>query len=282
VSWVNAVSPRFFATYGMTLISGRDFGPADREGAPLVAIVNETFARKFFGEAYPIGREFRGRIGAPGVSTYQVVGVASDAVYRRLREGVVPTLYIPLAQMPADPSITLTVQSAPELRGPLSPVLTRALSAVDGAVALSIRPFDDYVTAASAQERLVAMLASFFGALALLLAGLGLYGVTSYGVSLRRAEIGVRMALGAESGGVVRLVLGRVGWLVSAGVTAGIALAWWASRFISATLLYGVSARDAATFAGAAAVLMSVSAVAAWLPARRAARIHPAEVLRET
>src|SRR5207245_7938800 len=108
-------------------------------------------------------------------------------------------------------------------------------------------PFDDYVAAASAQERLVAMLAAFFGALALALAGLGLYGVTSYAVSRRRREIGVRMALGAEPAGVVRLVLGRVGSLLAAGLAAGTALSWWSSRYISAALLYGVTPRDTAT-----------------------------------
>ncbi|MGH9411965.1 MAG: FtsX-like permease family protein, partial [Vicinamibacterales bacterium] len=152
---------------------------------------------------------------------------------------------------------------------------------VDGAAALTIRPFDDYLGAAVAQERLVAILSAFFGGLALMLAAIGLYGVTSYAVNRRRTEIGVRMALGAEPSGIVHLVLGRVGSLVAVGVIAGGGLSWWATRYISASLLYGVTARDASTFATAVVVLACVSAFAGWLPARRASRIDPAESLRD-
>jgi putative ABC transport system permease protein len=127
----------------------------------------------------------------------------------------------------------------------------------------------------------VAMLAGFFGALALLLAGLGLYGVTSYAVSRRRTEIGIRMALGAAPAGVVRLVLSRVTLLVGIGVLAGAAVSVWASQFV-ATLLYGLAPRDPITLVGSAAVLASVGAVAGWLPAYRASRIDPAEVLRDS
>jgi ABC-type antimicrobial peptide transport system permease subunit len=124
------------------------------------------------------------------------------------------------------------------------------------------------------------MLASFFGSLALLLAALGLYGVTTQAVNRRRGEIGIRMALGAAYGGIVRMVLRRVAMLVIVGIVAGFALSWWASRFIAATLLYGVEPRDAATFAAAAAVLASVGIGAGWLPARRAGLLNPIEALR--
>ena len=131
------------------------------------------------------------------------------------------------------------------------------------------------------QERLVAALSGFFGALALLLAGIGLYGVTAYGVSRRRTEIGVRMALGAEPGRVVRLVLARVAWLVAAGVVIGGAVSLWAAKFLG-TLLFGLSPRDPATLAGAALTLVAVGLVTAWFPARRASRIDPTEVLRQS
>jgi putative ABC transport system permease protein len=281
LSWVNAVSPRFFATYGIQLVAGRDFTADDRGGAPPVAIVNEAFARKFLGGGNPVGREFRAQIGTPTSDIYQVVGLVSNAAYRRLREGMVPTVYIPLSQTPLNASISMTVRTSPALRGTIVSDLARALGTVDSSAAFTIRPFDVYLEAGVRQERLVAILSGFFGALALALAALGLYGVTSYGVSRRRAELGVRMALGAEPGGVVRLVLGRVGWLVGSGVVAGLALSWWASRFISGTLLYGITSHDMATFVSAAVVLISVSAAAAWLPARRAARIDPVHVLRE-
>jgi predicted permease len=279
LSWVNAVSPRFFATYGISLRAGRDFTAQDRDGATRVAIVNDAFAHKFLGNGNPVGREFRGRIGTPTSDTYQVIGLVSNAVYARLRDGMMPTVYLPMTQTPASSTMTLAVHT---LRGGIEPELARALEAVDASAALTIRPFDVYLDAAVRQERLVAILSGFFGALALALAALGLYGVTSYGVSRRRAEIGVRMALGAEPGGVVRLVLVRVGWLVGSGVVAGMALSWWASSFISTRLLYGVAVHDTRTFIDATLVLVSVSAAAAWLPARRAARIDPADVLRDT
>jgi ABC-type antimicrobial peptide transport system permease subunit len=145
---------------------------------------------------------------------------------------------------------------------------------------LTFRPLSDQVAATLTQERLVARLSMFFGGLALLLAALGLYGVTSYAVSRRRTEIGIRMALGANSAGGVRLVLTRVASLVVVGVLAGAGLSWWASRFV-ATLVYGLEPRDPATFTAAALLLGAIGLLAGWLPARRAARIDPTIVLRE-
>jgi ABC-type antimicrobial peptide transport system permease subunit len=147
-------------------------------------------------------------------------------------------------------------------------------------VTFSLRPLSDYLDASLAQERIVAMLSGFFGGLALLLAGLGLYGITAYAVSRRRAEIGIRLALGAEPHRVVRLVLSRVAILVGVGVAAGVAASIWLSRFV-ATLVYGLDPRDPTTLAGAVAVLTVVGAAAGWLPARRASRIDPARILRE-
>jgi ABC-type antimicrobial peptide transport system permease subunit len=159
--------------------------------------------------------------------------------------------------------------------------IAAALTAADRDLVFTFRPMADQVSASLTQERLIAMLAGFFGALALLLAGLGLYGVTSYAVSRRRAEIGIRMALGATQSGVVRLVLSRVTTLVAIGVAVGAGLSLSASTFV-ATLLYGLEPRDPATLVGAVIVLAAVGAAAGWLPAHRASRIDPAEVLRES
>ncbi|PYR17620.1 MAG: hypothetical protein DMF94_23185, partial [Acidobacteria bacterium] len=152
--------------------------------------------------------------------------------------------------------------------------------AVDRDLAFSVLPLTDQVNASLAQERLVAILSGFFGGLALLLAGLGLYGVTAYAVSRRRTEIGIRTALGAAPARVVRLVLSRVSILVGVGVLVGTGVSMWASKFV-ATLLYGLEPRDPITIVTSAIVLATVGAFAGWLPAWRASGIDPAQVLRD-
>jgi putative ABC transport system permease protein len=281
MSWVNAVTPGWFATYEIRIVAGRDFSADDREAAPKVTLVNEAFARKFFNGQNPVGRDFHGSIGTPTDESYRVIGLVADAMYRRPRDGVVPTLYLALTQIgrlstSATLSAHLVSDSASARRA-----LASALGQVDPTVALTFRSFDDEIRRSVAQERLVALLSSFFGALAIGLAALGLYGVTLYGVRRRRTEIGVRMALGANPAAVVRLVLRRVGWLVGVGIVAGAALSWWAARFVAASLLYGLQARNLSTFALAAAVLGTIGTLAGWLPAHRAARVDPTEVLRE-
>jgi putative ABC transport system permease protein len=163
-------------------------------------------------------------------------------------------------------------------------LLTRSVSAAltgrNRDLGLTLRSLASQVDDTLAQDRVIAMLSGFFGGLALLLAGLGLYGVTSYAVTRRRTEIGIRMALGADPAGVVRLVLSRVSVLVGLGVLVGAGLSWWASTFVTA-LLYGVAPRDPVTLVGAAGILAAVGAFAGWLPAFRASRIDPAEVLRD-
>ena len=159
--------------------------------------------------------------------------------------------------------------------------MAAALTAVDRHLALTFRPLQDRVDASLTQERLVALVTGFFGTLALLLAGLGLYGVTSYAVTRRRAEIGIRMALGAEPAGVVRLVLVRVFGLVVLGVIIGTVVSGWSSQFI-ASLLYDLQPRDAVTLVSAAVMLTVVGAIAGWLPAYRASRIDPTHVLRDS
>jgi putative ABC transport system permease protein len=163
----------------------------------------------------------------------------------------------------------------------LSRGLAAAVGRVDRNVAITFTPLKQQVDAALVQERILAMLSGFFGALALLLAGLGLYGITWYTVSSRRNEIGIRMALGAAPHSVVRLVFCRVSILVTVGVLVGLGVSLWASKFI-APLLYSVEPRDFVTLASSAAVLAAVGAVAGWMPAHGASRIDPAEVLRDS
>jgi putative ABC transport system permease protein len=283
MTWVNGVSPGWFATSGMRLVAGRDFGAIDRPGGQAVTIVNQTFVRKYLGGGNALGRDVtRDNPAGRDQPTFRVVGVVADAVYRNPREGEAPTMFHPLSQLGRlSPSLNLVVEARPGPRGSLERSIAEALSHADGRVAFTFAWYSDLVGAPVAQERLIAMLSGFFGALALLLAGLGLYGLTSYSVNRRRREIGVRMALGANPGRVVRLVLWRVGGLVIAGVTVGAGLASWASRYVAGRLLFGLQPRDPSTFVAAAVVLVTIGALAGWLPAHRASRIDPTRVLRE-
>jgi predicted permease len=281
MSYVNHVSEGWFATYGTPLLAGRDITERDAKGAPAVAIVNEAFARKFL-DGRPLGRTVR-EIGRPDrpQPSYEIVGLAADAVYRSRRDPVPPTMYLPLAQDDEPLSfVNLSVQVAGGPPGLLTRRVAAAIGEIDRDLVLTFRSLGEQVDASLIQERIVAALSGFFGGLALLLAGLGLYGVMAYGVTRRRPEIGIRLALGAAPAGIVRLVLGRAAVLVGVGVVTGGLASWWAAGFV-ATLLYGLEPRDPSTLTLAAAALAAVGAIAGWLPARRAARMDPAEVLRE-
>jgi putative ABC transport system permease protein len=283
-AWMNAVTSGWFATYRTALVAGRDFDTRDAEGAPHVLIVNEEFVRKFVGAGATLGRvvEQEGEPGKPR-PPLEIVGVVKDAVYHSPRDPAEPTVYVPMAQLPdADiwPFASLAVRSHAGSPAGLSRPLAAAIARVDPKLSLTFRLLSDQVGAAMMRERIVAMLSGFFGFLALFLAGLGLYGVTSHAVNRRRTEIGVRIALGADSKGVVRLVLGRASRLIAVGVVTGAVISLLLARFVEA-LLYGLPPRDPGTLVGAAAVLVGVGLLAAGLPARRASRIDPAEVLRE-
>jgi predicted permease len=280
--YLNMISERWFQVYGTPLIAGRSFTSGDTASSAPVAIVNEAFARKFAAGKNPIGMRVR-QPGGPGAAAIdrQVVGVVQDAVYRSLRAPVPPTMYLPFAQQHEPPS-DMSISVRPVAGSPmaLARSIAPALTAVRSDLAITFRPLEDQVNSALTQERVVAILSGFFGGLALLLAGLGLYGVTSYAVSRRRTELGIRMALGANPGGVIALVLRRVAILVGVGVVVGAGASLWAARLVQ-TLLYGLQPQDPVTLAAASAVLVGIGALAGWLPARRASRIDPAQVLRE-
>jgi predicted permease len=281
------VSPDWFRTFGTRVLAGRDFNAADRAGSPDVAIVNEAFARRYFGGAVPLGQRLVEVTGPTDRRPLEIVGVVEDAAFVTVRDAVEPTIYKPLAQrldealMTSQPSISVSVRAAPGVPpASLTGSLAAAIGGVDRDLALTFQTVTEQLSIFYIRERLLAILSGFFGFLALLLAAMGLYGATTYSVSQRRMELGIRMALGATPGGVIRLVLGRVAILVSLGVMAGSALSFWVAHYVS-TLLYGLHPRDPMTIATAAATLALCAGVAGWLPARCAARTDPAAVLRE-
>jgi putative ABC transport system permease protein len=287
IVWFNGVTPGYFATYGTTLLVGRDVAPTDREGAPLVCVVNQAFVDKYFGGeiAKALGRTVQQGERGDGSArpVFRIVGVVESAAYQGPREGTPPTVYLPLPQSEASrdwPFQFLTVRSNAGRPSLLVNSLASALARVDRRVSLTFLPMSEQFEGNLVRERIIAIISSFFGGLALLLAGIGLYGVTSYGVSRRRVEIGIRMALGADARTVIRLVLRRVVFLVGLGVAIGGALSFYVSKFV-ASLVFGLEPRDPWTFIAAAVVLGTVGTLAAWLPAQRAARIDPIEVLRE-
>lgn len=281
------VTPGWFATYGTAIREGRDFDERDTAAGQPVVIVNEAFARRFFAGRRAIGETVSGRT-VVGVAANQVMqgGYKADGSSRSLRDGAPPAFFLPLAQTagsgpPGRTSVIVSVRWGAGARAATTRGVAAALRAVDPDLAFTFSPLADQIDASLAQERMVAWLSGFFGALALLLAGLGLYGVTAYAVTRQRAEIAIRLALGAPSGGVVRLVLSRVTLLVTLGIVVGTGVSLWMSTLV-ATLLYGLEPRDPVTLAGAAITLAAVGAIAGWLPAHRASRIDPLEVLRST
>jgi putative ABC transport system permease protein len=280
--WRNATTPGWFETMGTPLVNGRDFTDGDRVGAPLVAIVNQAFVRRYRLGQQPIGRTVR--IGlSNGERRYEIVGLVGDSVYTSPRDGMMATMYVPLAQIEPRAfaeTVVLTINAARGQRAAVERDVAAALARTDPTVTFTFRTFDQFIDATVTQERLIAMLSSFFGGLALLLAGIGLYGIVAQAMRTRQGEIGLRMALGAQPAGIVRLVLRRVGVLIVVGLALGLAGSLWAARFVG-PLLFQVEARDAATFAGATGVLVAAGLLAAWLPARRAAQLDPATVLRE-
>jgi predicted permease len=276
VDW-NLVSPGTFATLGEHLVRGRDFTDADSVDAPKVAIVNESLARRLFGTEDALGRTFDvGTPDAKQVDVYTVVGVAADTHVVDLTGPIDPYVYVPLAQL-YHPRIALLVKTAGASAIPQVRALVRQMN--PGLPVTSAMPLSDVTAIGLVPQRLAATLAGSLGVVGLLLAAIGIYGVTSYAVSRRTKEIGVRIALGADRQTVLRMVLRQGIVLAGAGTVIGLALGAVASQFLR-SLLLGVSAVDPVTFGGAAVLFTAVSLAASYVPARRAARVDPMIALR--
>jgi predicted permease len=273
----NAIAPKYFATTGTPLVMGREFDQRDTKASAKVTIVNESFARYFFGPRSPLGH----RVTSVNVA-YQVVGVVKDAKYQDLRQEVMKTMYIPWTQrdgeQPSDYNFVARVSAGDPMR--LVPALEELVRETDSGLRLrNPQTYSAVVDQSMVTERIMATLGGFFGLLALIVACLGVFGAMAFQVSQRVNEIGLRMALGAKPGGIVALILSEVTFLLVAGCLVGGAAALTLTG-LTRKMLYGVTPTEPGIFALAAVILGAAAFTAGWLPAHRAARIDPMVALR--
>ena len=275
----NGVSPGYFATLGIPMMEGRDFTAADAGGARKVGIVNQKFARRYFGDRSPVGRHF-GFGGDPGIKTdIEIVGVVKDAVYQNLRDPIPRQVFVPYEQRNNFPSMTVYARTRLDPR--------RAQAAIRGIVhgmdpnlpIYDMRTLATQVELSLIFDRMVAFLATVFGALATLLAAVGLYGVMAYSVARRTREIGLRMALGASNRTIVWLVMREALLLFGAGAAIALPCAWGLTRLLRAQL-YGIAPGDPLSLALATLALAAAAALSGYVPAFRAARIDPIGALK--
>jgi putative ABC transport system permease protein len=278
--WTNSISAGFFATMETPFIAGRDFDAHDTLQAPLVAVVNESMANKFFGSPRDaVGKTFRQEGNEISSSPIQIVGVVKDAKYRSLRAEAEAIAYYPLSQLPPMRWANFVLRA----NGPAASLIPSVKAAVDEVnhdITLQFRTLSVQIDESLGPERLLTTLTGFFGALALALAVIGIYGVMSYNVARRRNEIGIRMALGAEPARVLRMVLREVAILLVAGLALGLAVAVFSTRLL-ASFLYRLEPNDPTTLITACVVLAVSAVVAGLLPAWRAANLDPMTALRE-
>jgi len=279
-----SVARRYFETLGTALLNGRDFGPQDERldastatNVSGVAIINESMARKYFGNASALGRRFS--LLGNADRKFEIVGVVKDAKYSSLREPVPPTFYLFCFGEVREWDMMFAARTTGQPAAVMDS-LRRAVHETDPTLLLRrMRTMEEVVYTSLRQERIVANLGGFFSVTALALACLGLYGILSFTVAQRTREIGVRIALGAQRLDVFSLVVGKGLKLAVIGSAIGLLGALAVTRLVS-RLLYGVSPIDPATFAGMSLLLVAVAMLASWIPARRAARVDPMEALR--
>jgi len=272
------VGPGYPEALGMTLLQGKEIGMRDGPGAPLVVMVNQTFVRRFLGDGNPIGR----RLGFEGSKTadYEIIGVLSDARFDAPRESdaIDPMIFAALLQ-DQPPSAEVVVRTAGDPRA-ASGELRQTAAEVDSNVPITaVQILSEQVAGNFDEQRLTSQLVGFFAGLALLLACVGLYGVVSQGVTRRTNEIGVRIVLGAQSGDVLRMVLGETATMLATGLAIGIPASFGAAKLISSQL-FGLQASDPLSLALGIVILAAVGALAGYLPARRASHVTPITALR--
>ena len=275
-----AVQGDYFKTLGVSMLKGRDFTERDNKQGPPVVIVNQAFARKFFPNEDALGKRIR-----PGISTdtdepamREIIGVVSDIRNRNLSSELRPGYYMPAAQMPFN-QMTLVVRTTNDPHSVITAVQNEVHAMDNELPIFNVKTMDDYISATVAGPRFNATLLVIFAGVALILTIVGLYGVMSYSVAQRTNEIGIRMALGAQTGDVLRLIVSQGFKLVLIGLGIGLAGAFALMRVIS-SLLFGVTTKDPLTFAAVAVLLTLVALLACYIPARRATRLDPLHALR--
>jgi putative ABC transport system permease protein len=280
-TWFSRVSTDYFRTMGTPLLAGRDFDEHDTPSSPTVAIVNQEFSRKFLGGANPIGKSFRVQTG-PGEPerVYQIIGLVKNSKYVDLRETFRATAFVAESQSKdPDDGWNVVVRSSMPL-GSLMEGIKKTVLAQNPGASIQFKAFRTTVRESLLRERLMATLSGFFGFLAVILATVGLYGVIAYMVARRRGEIGIRIALGADRGNVLRFVLREAALLLAVGLAIGSALAIVVARTAS-SLLFGLQPSDPSTIGAAITFLAAVAIAASFFPAWRAARLDPMNALRE-
>jgi predicted permease len=274
--WVGFISAGYFATMRIPLLLGRDVHERDVSSLNKVMVVNETFARHFFGGENPIGR----RVGiAQGVYDYEIIGIVKDGKYTGLREESLRMVYVPFRPGPWASHMVVHLRTASDPSA-LASALREKVRALDAtAPVFDVHTVRDEIDRSLLRERLLGTVTTLFGGLALLLAAIGLYGTMSYGVARRTREFGIRAAIGAGSGTILRLVLREALWLVAAGMSLGLASAWALGRVVS-SMLFAIEPTDLVSMTIACVVLAAVALGAAAVPARRASRVDPMTALR--
>jgi putative ABC transport system permease protein len=269
-----AVSPGYFYALGISVLKGRTFTDGDNERSPKVAVLNETLARVMWPGDDPVGKE----LPVPGGSFLSVIGVVRDTRHETLSNDVQSEVYVPYLQEPVI-SMQLAVRSIADPAS-LTSAVRKQVAAVDPEQPIShVATLEQTISESVAPRRFTMLLVGIFAAIALALATVGIYGVMAFSVTQRTHEIGIRMALGADRSDVLRLVVRQGLRLTLAGVAFGIAGAWALTRFVT-SFLYGVRPTDPATFATVSVVLIAVSVLASYIPARRATKVDPMVALR--
>jgi predicted permease len=278
-AYVNGLSPSYWRTMGMTLLEGRDFEDGDVDGRPKVAIVNRKFANDLFGDASPIGQRIGLDTSRDSKPDTEIVGVVEDSLYEGPRQGVRRQVFFPFPQLNQPTGVAFYIRSSADPAGVFAALRTKVRE-LDAAIPVyEMKTLEGQLDETLGTERLTATLSAAFGALATLLAAVGLYGVTALVVARRTREIGLRMALGARQGAVLWMVMREAIGLSGAGLALGAPVAYVLSRYVSSQL-FGVAPADLGAAAIGVVTLAMVAAGAAFVPARRASRIDPIQALR--